>query len=69
MRDGLFEPALVARDVPERFPKLMTVWIESGLAWVPFLMQRLDNEFMMRTSDAPVSDTMASARGGSGAGA
>jgi len=27
------------------------VWIESGLAWIPFLMQRLDNEFMMRTSD------------------
>jgi predicted TIM-barrel fold metal-dependent hydrolase len=37
--------------MPERFPKLKTVWIESGLAWIPFLMQRLDNEFMMRTSD------------------
>ena len=24
------------------------------MAWVPFLMQRLDNEFMMRTSDAPL---------------
>ena len=40
--------------MPERFPKLKTVWIESGLAWVPFLMQRLDNEFMMRSSDAPL---------------
>ena len=40
--------------MPERFPKLKTVWIESGLAWMPFLMQRLDNEFMMRTSDAPL---------------
>ena len=40
--------------MPERFPKLKTMWIESGLAWVPFLMQRLDNEFMMRTSDAPL---------------
>ncbi len=39
--------------LPERFPKLKTVWIESGLAWVPFLMQRLDNEYMMRTSEAP----------------
>ena len=37
--------------IPERFPGLKTVWIESGLAWVPFLMQRLDNEYMMRTSD------------------
>jgi predicted TIM-barrel fold metal-dependent hydrolase len=40
--------------MPERFPKLKVVWIESGLAWVPFLMQRLDNEFMMRSSDAPL---------------
>jgi uncharacterized protein len=40
--------------MPERFPRLKTVWIESGLAWIPFLMQRLDNEFMMRTSDAPL---------------
>lgn len=40
--------------MPERFPRLKVVWIESGLAWVPFLMQRLDNEFMMRTSDAPL---------------
>lgn len=40
--------------LPERFPKLKVVWIESGLAWVPFLMQRLDNEFMMRSSDAPL---------------
>jgi uncharacterized protein len=39
--------------LPERFPKLKLIWIESGLAWVPFLMQRLDNEFMMRSSEAP----------------
>jgi len=40
--------------MPERFPKLKTIWIESGLAWIPFLMQRLDNEYMMRTSEAPL---------------
>ena len=40
--------------MPERFPKLKVIWIESGMAWVPFMMQRLDNEFMMRTSDAPL---------------
>jgi hypothetical protein len=39
--------------MPERFPKLKTIWIESGLAWIPFLMQRLDNEFMMRSSETP----------------
>lgn len=44
----------VLNGMPERFPRLKTVWIESGLAWIPFLMQRLDNEFMMRPSDAPL---------------
>lgn len=44
----------VCNGMPERFPKLKTLWIESGLAWVPFLMQRLDNEYMMRPSDAPL---------------
>ncbi len=39
--------------LPERFPKMKVVWVESGLAWVPFLMQRLDHEVMMRQSEAP----------------
>jgi uncharacterized protein len=39
--------------LPERFPKLKVIWIESGLAWLPFLMQRLDNEYMMRSSEVP----------------
>jgi hypothetical protein len=43
----------VINALPERFPKLKVIWIESGLAWIPFLMQRLDNEYMMRTSEAP----------------
>jgi predicted TIM-barrel fold metal-dependent hydrolase len=44
----------VINGLPVRFPKLKVVWIESGLAWVPFLMQRLDHEFLMRTSEAPL---------------
>jgi len=44
---------LVINGIFERFPKLKTMWIEGGIAWVPFLMQRLDNEYMMRTSEAP----------------
>ena len=44
----------IINGMPERFPRLNTIWIESGLAWIPFLMQRLDNEFMMRSSDAPM---------------
>ncbi|MGH6726542.1 MAG: amidohydrolase family protein [Pseudolabrys sp.] len=43
----------IMNGLPERFPKLKVLWVESGLAWVPFMMQRLDNEYMMRTSEAP----------------
>jgi len=43
----------VINAMPERFPKLKTVWIESGVAWVPFMMQRLDSEYLMRSSEAP----------------
>ena len=45
---------LVINGIFERFPKLKTMWIEGGIAWVPFLMQRLDNEYMMRQSEAPL---------------
>jgi hypothetical protein len=43
----------VVHGLPERFPKLKVVWMESGLAWVPFLMQRLDNEYLMRSNECP----------------
>jgi predicted TIM-barrel fold metal-dependent hydrolase len=43
----------IVNGLPERFPKLKVIWIESGLAWIPFMMQRLDNEYMMRSSEAP----------------
>jgi hypothetical protein len=44
----------VVNGLPERFPRLKPIWIESGLAWVPFLMQRLDHEYLMRVSEAPL---------------
>ena len=43
----------ILNGLPERFPKLNTIWIESGLAWIPFLMQRLDDQYLMRQSEAP----------------
>ena len=39
--------------MPERFPKLKVTWIESGIAWIPYMMQRLDSEYLMRSSEAP----------------
>ncbi|WP_219723285.1 amidohydrolase family protein [Bacillus sp. Marseille-P3661] len=44
----------VINGISERFPDLKVIWIESGLAWVPFMMQRLDHEYMMRSSEAPI---------------
>ena len=43
----------IVNGLPERFPKLKVMWIESGLAWLPFMMQRFDNEYMMRSSECP----------------
>jgi predicted TIM-barrel fold metal-dependent hydrolase len=44
----------VVNGLPERFPKLPVMWIEAGLAWIPFIMQRLDHEYMMRPSECPL---------------
>jgi uncharacterized protein len=44
----------VINGLPERFPKLKVIWIESGVAWLPFLMDRLDHEYVMRSSEAPL---------------
>jgi predicted TIM-barrel fold metal-dependent hydrolase len=44
----------VINGLPERFPKLKVIWVESGLAWIPFLQQRLDHEYLMRVSEAPL---------------
>jgi predicted TIM-barrel fold metal-dependent hydrolase len=43
----------VINGLPERFPKLKIMWIESGLTWAYCLAQRLDHSYLMRTSDAP----------------
>jgi predicted TIM-barrel fold metal-dependent hydrolase len=44
----------IVNGMPERFPELDVIWIEGGLAWIPFLMQRLDHEYQMRSSEAPL---------------
>ena len=44
----------VLNGMPVRFPKLKVIWIELGIAWAPFLMQRLDHQFLMPPwSEAP----------------
>lgn len=44
----------IVNGLPERFPDLKVIWIESGLAWIPYLMQRLDSEFLKRSNEAPL---------------
>jgi uncharacterized protein len=44
----------VINGIPERFPKLKVIWVESGIAWVPYLMARLDSEYLKRSSEAPL---------------
>ena len=43
----------VMNGLPEKFPKLKVIWIESGVAWMAFMTQRFDNEYLMRSSEAP----------------
>ena len=44
----------VVNGMNERFPKLPVIWIEAGLSWIPFVMQRIDHEFMLRPSECPL---------------
>lgn len=44
----------IINGMPERFPNLKVLWIEGGLAYLPFLMKRLDHSYSMRTSEAPL---------------
>src|SRR4029079_968876 len=43
----------VMNGLPERFPKLKVIWGEGGLACMAFIHQRFDNEYLMRSSEAP----------------
>ena len=40
--------------MPELYPNLRVSWVEGGIAYLPFIMLRLDHEYMMRTSEAPL---------------
>lgn len=43
--------SVVVGGVLERFPKLRVAFLESGVGWVPFLMDRLDEEIEKRGED------------------
>ena len=44
----------ICNGMNERFPKLKVVWTKSGLAWMPWVAQRLDSDYRMRSSECPM---------------
>lgn len=52
---------VVLNGLPERFPGVRFIYMEAGQAWVPFLIARLDNEYRLRSSEAPLLKRLPSA--------
>ena len=46
--------ALMYGGVPEKFPKLRIAFLECGIGWVPYWMDRMDEEYEHRQSEAPL---------------
>ena len=46
--------ALAYGGVPEKFPKLRIAFLECGCGWVPYWMDRMDEEWEKRQSEAPL---------------
>ncbi len=46
--------ALMYGGVPEKFPKLRIAFLECGCGWVPYWMDRMDEEYEKRHSEAPL---------------
>jgi predicted TIM-barrel fold metal-dependent hydrolase len=46
--------SLVFQGVPERFPDLDVVIMESGVTYLPALMARMDEEYLKRSEEAPL---------------
>jgi len=39
--------------VPVRFPGVKIAFFEGGISWVPFLMYRMDKEYLTRQQKVP----------------
>ena len=46
--------ALMYGGVPEKFPNLRIAFLECGCGWVPYWMNRMDEEWEKRRSEAPL---------------
>ena len=46
--------SLVLEGIPERFPQLRIAFLEAGCGWAPYWVERMDEEYAKRASEAPV---------------
>ena len=46
--------SLIVQGVPEKFPDMDVIFQESGVFWVPMIMNRLDEEYLKRPFEAPL---------------
>jgi len=45
--------SIVFEGIPERFPDLRIAFLEAGCGWAPYWMERMDDEYAKRASEAP----------------
>jgi uncharacterized protein len=45
--------SMVFEGVPERFPDLRLAFLEAGCGWGPYWMERMDDEYAKRSTEAP----------------
>jgi len=46
--------SLVIQGAPAKFPDLNFIVLEAGISWIPYVMMRLNREYGMRRSEAPL---------------
>jgi uncharacterized protein len=52
--------SVLVQGVPVRFPNLKWFWVEGGIAWIPFMMHRLNTMYEEKRDDAPLLKKMPS---------
>lgn len=46
--------SIILEGIPERFPTLRIAFLEAGCGWAPYWIERMDEEYSKRASEAPL---------------
>ena len=46
--------SVIFEGIPERFPDLRIAFLEAGCGWAPYWIERMDEEYAKRASEAPL---------------